>query len=403
MVDVIQSTRGEACTAPSDVRDSESSASECLDGTAAASLTKVLTEQKLADDIVAEFVFGAPEGSVLALGGVETERVRIFLNQIDPDCGGRRVLFTRIGAAPSTDAIVEQFIGVLAETARRLWPVWFTDVRFEGCRNDALGQLAVGAIARRAAEQIPGLLPAWAEAAGKLALDNRPPRVAGTLAAIEVAQLALTISHDGLIVLADVGCASGKPNRDAVVHALEWIATHSRCAVVALFSELPPNEPPFDRILYGSLGVISAATAEPEIIDSVKGGDANAALWIAPWRGLPHPLSDVEQRLAKALSGDDELAPLFCFNQFVDTVRGSRPKVDLVWMAGRLVVELDGYGSHGNRAAFVYDRHRDYELALSGYTVLRLANDEVAQDTEKAIDKIRNLVRLRRTQITEEA
>jgi very-short-patch-repair endonuclease len=63
-----------------------------------------------------------------------------------------------------------------------------------------------------------------------------------------------------------------------------------------------------------------------------------------------------------------------------------------MWTEGRLVVELDGYGSHGNRAAFMYDRHRDYELTLSGYTVLRLSNDEIAQDIEKAIEKIRDLV-----------
>jgi very-short-patch-repair endonuclease len=42
----------------------------------------------------------------------------------------------------------------------------------------------------------------------------------------------------------------------------------------------------------------------------------------------------------------------------------------------------------------MYDRHRDYELSLSGYTVLRLANDEIAQDVEKAIEKIRDLVKL---------
>jgi hypothetical protein len=34
------------------------------------------------------------------------------------------------------------------------------------------------------------------------------------------------------------------------------------------------------------------------------------------------------------LSDDAELAPLFCFNSFIDTVRGSRSKVDLVWTAG---------------------------------------------------------------------
>ena len=77
------------------------------------------------------------------------------------------------------EAIVEQVINLLAETARRLWPVWFTDVSFGGCRGDTLGRLAAGAIARSAAEKIAGLSPSWTEAAAKLALDNRAPRVTG--------------------------------------------------------------------------------------------------------------------------------------------------------------------------------------------------------------------------------
>jgi hypothetical protein len=36
------------------------------------------------------------------------------------------------------------------------------------------------------------------------------------------------------------------------------------------------------------------------------------------------------------LAGDAELAPLFSFNQIIETVRGSKPRVDLVWMEGRL-------------------------------------------------------------------
>jgi very-short-patch-repair endonuclease len=83
----------------------------------------------------------------------------------------------------------------------------------------------------------------------------------------------------------------------------------------------------------------------------------------------------------------------------VETVHGARPKVDFLWMHGRMVVELDGYGSHGNRAAFMYDRHRDYELTLSGYTVLRLANDEIAQDVGKAVEKIRDIVHVCRSRI----
>jgi very-short-patch-repair endonuclease len=184
------------------------------------------------------------------------------------------------------------------------------------------------------------------------------------------------------------------------VHALEWVAQHSRIAVVAIFSELPPNEPPFDRILYGARSVIKEICTESR--DPEASAPDNAGPWIAPWRGLPHPLSAIEQRLYTALAADGELARLFHFNLAVDTVRGSRPRVDLVWPEGRFVVELDGYGSHGNRAAFIYDRHRDYELTLSGYIVLRLANDEIMQDFGKALEKIRDLVRLRRRQIGEE-
>ena len=57
---------------------------------------------------------------------------------------------------------------------------------------------------------------------------------------------------------------------------------------------------------------------------------------------------------------------------------------------------------HGSRSSFARDRHRDYELMLSGYVVLRLANDEIAQDCEKALEKIRDLARLRRRTLTKE-
>lgn len=215
-------------------------------------------------------------------------------------------------------------------------------------------------------------------------------------AAVEATQLALTVSRYGLALIIDAGNACTESNPAAVVHALEWIAQSAHCAVVALFHTLPPHEPPFDRILYG---------ARTLMVDEEDIGDAGEVMagadgvWLAPWLGSPHPLSETEQRLEKALRADAELGSLFGCNQFVDTIHGSRPKVDFVWTHGRLVVELDGYGSHGNRTAFMYDRHRDYELTLSGYTVLRLANDEIAQDIGKAVEKIRDLVHLCRERI----
>jgi hypothetical protein len=283
-----------------------------------------------------------------------------------------------------------------------LWPVWFTDVSFAMCSRDALGHQAAGVIAREAAARAPSVSSSWAEAAARLALAGRPPRVAGVLPAIELAQLSLAISRVGLVIVADLSAAAEAPSAAALAHALEWIARHSGAAVVALFGRLPPLDSPFDRILYGARRVIAdadlaASVSEPEALESV-----GSEIWLAPWHGAPHPLSDIEQRLAALLKDDTELATLFCFNWFVDTVRGSRPKVDLVWMDGRLIIELDGYPDHATRRAFIGDRHRDYELMLSGYTVLRLPNDEVVQDFGRAIEKIRDLVRLRRIQINED-
>jgi hypothetical protein len=59
-----------------------------------------------------------------------------------------------------------------------------------------------------------------------------------------------------------------------------------------------------------------------------------------------------------------------------------------------LVVEFDGYLDHTTRRAFISDRHGDYELTLTGFTLLRLANDQIARDFGKVIEKVRDMERL---------
>ena len=268
--------------------------------------------------------------------------------------------------------------------------MWFTDVDFGDCGDDTLGREAARIMVRQVANETPTVLRPWAEAAVILALEGHKPRVPNTTSATELEQLCLAIDRNGLILIVNAAAAQTHPA--ALVHALEWMSHKGRVAVVALFPVLPDNAPPFDRILHRAVCV----TGEPdEIVPALPGEEPPSERpWLVPVRGIPHPLSDTEQRLAKALARDGELAPLFGFNQFVETVRGNRPKVDLLWTAGRLVVELDGYADHGTRAAFMRDRHRDYELTLSGYTVLRLPNDEISQDIEKAVEKIRDVVQL---------
>jgi very-short-patch-repair endonuclease len=84
------------------------------------------------------------------------------------------------------------------------------------------------------------------------------------------------------------------------------------------------------------------------------------------------------------------------FNQIVQTITGTRYIVDLVWTDGRVVVEIDGYSFHADELTFARDRHRDYELTLSDYVVLRIPHNEVMEDVSRAVTKVRNLVKFRR-------
>jgi very-short-patch-repair endonuclease len=46
--------------------------------------------------------------------------------------------------------------------------------------------------------------------------------------------------------------------------------------------------------------------------------------------------------------------------------------VDLLWPEQRLVVEFDGWDTHGRRDSFESDRRRDQRLAAAGYRVIRI-------------------------------
>lgn len=354
---------------------------------------------------LSDLILEAPRGGLLCVDGIDLAGLRALFEDIELPPHASRLLFLPLASADSSEALAENIIAALADIALKLWPVWYRDVSFPGRGVDTLARLAVIAVARRVAAGMPGVLPAWVEAAALLALDGRPPRVPQTPAGTQLDQLARLIGPDGLVLAVDIPRgALSSPRAEALVHGLEWVARHLRGAMVVVFPEPPGERSPFDRIRHGvrrfAADVGGTAPAAPgadaHAVQRPSPGPEPEEPWLLPWRGRPHPLSAVEQRLARLIEADEELAPLFGFNIPVETVRGSRPRVDLLWAEGRLVVELDGYADHGTRAAFLRDRHRDFELRLSGYAVLRLPNDEIAQDCWLALEKIRDLVRQRR-------
>lgn len=69
------------------------------------------------------------------------------------------------------------------------------------------------------------------------------------------------------------------------------------------------------------------------------------------------------------------------FLRFLERAKLPRPQTnqpigpyewDCVWREHRLVVELDGYGSHGTRHGFERDRAKDRYLSVRGWRVIRV-------------------------------
>jgi very-short-patch-repair endonuclease len=348
---------------------------------------------KIPVDAVAEYILRAPASGIVALIGIDSDQLRVLLDHTEVAQGRRRALFLSFDRLQNAAMIVERTMDALADTAMQMWPVWYSSVSFADLGNDTLGREAARARLHEIAKLIPHVSLTWAERAVAMALDGGKLRVPEVARATELEQLCLVINRAGLVLITN--SVGSEAEASALVHALEWMTRNAHIAVVVLFERLPEGKSAYDRILYGVQYIEQAERAA----SSTRTHDFTASAWLAPVQGMPHPLSATEQKLAKAIALDGELARLFGYNLFVETVRGSRPKVDLLWSAGRLVIELDGYPDHGNRLAFMYDRHRDYELALSGYTVLRLANDEIAQDIGKALEKIRDMVHLCRARI----
>ena len=67
-------------------------------------------------------------------------------------------------------------------------------------------------------------------------------------------------------------------------------------------------------------------------------------------------------------------------------------EVDCLWSDKRLIVEVDGYGSHGTRTAFEEDRARDVELRLLGFQVLRFTYLTVVYKPERVAAALRRLL-----------
>jgi very-short-patch-repair endonuclease len=76
-------------------------------------------------------------------------------------------------------------------------------------------------------------------------------------------------------------------------------------------------------------------------------------------------------------------------------VKVDRFEVDFLWRTQRLIVEVDGWESHGTRSAFEADRVRDARLAVRGYEVVRFTWRQLTRDRAAVAKTISSLLRAR--------
>lgn len=306
--------------------------------------TKSLLQAR-GDDLVAYFAALGP-GRLLTLVGVAVDELAANLPS-----GAPRMLRIDLSNAARLGSNAACVLDDLAGLALGTWPEW-----------------------------PQARLHSWGRAARRLASAGRAPLFRTMAPELQLPELLAAAGAPALLFQIDPTRAE---RAAPVIAALEWCRRHG-AATVALIAEEPHSVSPWDRILYGALRLelaplpVASRLVQPKPPDEGPSG------------------SFIERRMRSALAADAELAGLFEDEVTVQLgPLGPRPRVDLLWRDGKVVVELDGL-EHGRDPNYGADRHRDYELLVAGYLVLRLTNAEIALDLGRSIEKVRRVVNLRR-------
>lgn len=77
-----------------------------------------------------------------------------------------------------------------------------------------------------------------------------------------------------------------------------------------------------------------------------------------------------------------------CLPEPLVNVRLTGYLVDFLWPDLRLIVEVDGYGTHGNRQSFENDRRRDQVHAAAGYMVIRVTWQQLLNEPLAVIARL---------------
>ncbi len=296
-------------------------------------------------------------------------------------------------AAPPLDKELEQIVAAMAEAAKELWPRWYSSVG-ERFGRERWPNAEVELRLDDARKVTPSVSAAWFRKAWVACQTGVLPVVRPASASEQLRQLSLALDPNGPLVLLLVSDDDAPPTRiHALARAAEWLASQASVAVILVVPEAWRGKAELDVVGYDAITWESSEFSEQDELPLPLVGPR---ILVEPTVGVPHPASRAEQRLFDSLQQDQSLGRLFCFNRRVIAFQGQPYRVDLLCSEHRIVVEIDG-NEHRSPRKYREDRDRDYRLLLAGYLTLRLTNEDVFGDIALVMEKLRNVVGLRKS------
>jgi very-short-patch-repair endonuclease len=321
-----------------------------------------------------------PRVAVVRVAGPSVEQLIVNLDPLPPDAPV--VIRCIISAALRASALVTDLLSRLETVAMQLFPAWLPDGDTV-TTTSGLDRRAVRILARRHAANSEHFGPFLADAAeaallGVSRVERFPPEIrARGLVRI----LADAYDREGVVVLIVGSAELDEAQQRTAAVAFSWLANHG--IGVWLTDGMVPC---VDRFPAEVIAIPSyVGPTEPPPQPAVTVVDFPAPL------GLPHPLSEAEQRLAHALARC-EWAGGYQWNQernehsLMPTIR-----VDLIWPTERCIVEIDG-PDHRGPQKYAADRVRDNALTLEGFRVLRFTNDQIVDEMSSVLHVIKTML-----------
>jgi hypothetical protein len=135
---------------------------------------------------------------------------------------------------------------------------------------------------------------------------------------------------------------------------------------------------------------LGSPTSLAELLDRYprRPGTPNLRRLIEEHRIVPTTTAnDLERRFLTFLDANELPRPLV--NESIDP----HTTPDFRWTDHRLIVELDGFETHGTRAAFERDRARDRQLMAQGWRVARITKRQLDSDPDQLAAELGAMLR----------